>query len=104
MNILCPYCEGKLKDPIECDKCQSNICKEHINNNNECPICGISPIKYHINMGIRKLLKNYEIINNNIKIMMDNDIIECQLCQYEGKSIEFCYHCFELKLLDYYFY
>lgn len=92
MNILCVYCQSKLKDPIECDNCQINICKEHINNNNECPVCRIRPVKYHVNMGLEKLLSQYEIINNNLKIMMDNDIIECQLCKYEGKSTEFCYH------------
>ena len=92
INLLCYYCSNLLKDPIECKNCHENFCQEHANNFNKCPLCKKEPFNCTINNELKKLLKKYENDITNKKIKMDEDIIQCNLCSFEGAPGYLCYH------------
>ena len=88
MLLSCSNCFDILKNPVECNYCNTNFCKEHIKNFKFCPHCKKDPFSYHINAGIIKILEKHE----NEIIKNDNQIIECIICNFRTNPGNLCYH------------
>ena len=91
MDIICSYCHKMLKNPVECKNCHTNFCEEHKNDFHECPNC-YSPFSSTINIGLKKIITQYENKIENDRIKAGEDIIKCTLCDFEDKPRYFCYH------------
>lgn len=89
--VLCPFCTNILKNPVECNNCHNNFCEKHINDFYNCPCCN-SHFSGSINYGIKKILDKFENERENKIIKMNEDIIQCTLCPFEGKPGYFCFH------------
>lgn len=95
MDFTCQICLDILKNPIECNKCHVNFCKEHINTFYSCPYCNVSPFSGNINLGITKLLNKFENDRINEEIKKDENKIKCTICSFESEPIFFCFHLVE---------
>ena len=90
--LCCKFCANILDEPIECKYCNTNYCKKHIKKFKKCPLCQKS-FESQQNLGVIKLLGEYHKARNNLRIRMDNNIYQCNLCQiYKGKAESLCYH------------
>lgn len=89
--LSCRVCLNILDDPVECKYCNSNFCKEHLKQFKKCPSCK-KPFELQQNLGVIKLLKDYNKAKNDLKIKMDNSIYQCNICNFEGNALPFCYH------------
>ena len=92
MELSCCICKNILNNPVQCNSCLTNFCQKHIKNFKGCPNCKKSPINYNFNSGLIKIinLKKKEIENK--KIQTDPEMVECNICSYEGTKWNFCYH------------
>ena len=91
MDLHCPKCSKILKNPIECKNCHYNFCEEHTRSFYYCPKCN-SPFYGIKNYGIIKILEDSENERINKQIKMNDEIIKCNLCNFEGRPDYFCYH------------
>lgn len=92
MSLYCPKCSNILKDPIECNYCLTNYCKDHIKNLNFCPTCMMGPLSYKRNPGIIKMVEKLKNEKINKLINGNNEMIECIICSLKLKPGHFCYH------------
>lgn len=71
-KIICKFCHQVLDEPIQCLNCQSNFCRNHIEDfKEECYLCKIKPFKYKENMHLSTCILD----------MYSN--FECNLCDYK---------------------
>ena len=77
----CSICLEKLKNPVECNYCHNNFCKEHVDKLRECPLCKKSP-RFKENIWLKRELENI-------------DFCKCILCNFEGGKNEFYIHLME---------
>ena len=92
MQKSCIVCSQNLKEPVECDYCFENFCKEHIKSLKNCPSCNAS-LNYHKNNGLIKILEEQE--NERINKMIksdDNNVYQCNICSFEGIPDHLIFH------------
>ena len=82
-NFECCICKEKLNNPVECSKCNNNICESHIPKlNNKCPLCQATPFNYKINAWLRRTV-------------LALDYYKCKCCGIEGDADSFWSHLIE---------
>ena len=91
MEFICFKCERILKNPVECNHCHENFCEEHIKDFYDCPICK-EPFSGSINTGLKNMIEKIQNERMNRRIKMDEGVIQCSLCSFEGKLDHFCFH------------
>ena len=78
----CSICLEKLKNPVECNNCHNNFCKEHASKLKECPLCKKNPFAYKDNIWLKRELENI-------------DFCKCKVCNFEGDKNLFFIHLME---------
>ena len=96
-SFECCICYEIFKDPIECNKCNNNFCREHVKLINKCPICKHAPFVFHDNIWLKREIE---------KMKMEN-ICKCSLCDFKGDNNIFLIHLIEKhkkELIDHFQY
>ena len=78
----CSICLEKLKNPVECNNCHNNFCKEHVSKFTNCPLCKKSPFSFKDNVWLKRELENI-------------DFCKCTECDFEGDKNVFFIHLME---------
>lgn len=56
----CPICLLVLRNPVSCNLCGSMLCKDHVAEIRECPICQERPFRVQSERGVCRLMNDVQ--------------------------------------------